>query len=103
MSDIFNADEPHVQSQVVAPALTTPSDANTPASNTDPRHWAYTAEGGSIIVFSYDGPRNPHVDGTVIRLRISHLPRSDLTPSTSDGKPGQDADDPTVGFQEHVI
>ena len=103
MSDIFDPHEPHVQSHAVVPALATPSVANTPVSGTDSHHWAYIAEGGSSTVFSYDGPRNYHVDGTVFRLRKSHLPRSDSTPSTSDGKPGQGADDPTVDFQEHLI
>ena len=97
MSEILNPDESHTQSQGVAP-----SDANTLVSDTDPRHWTYIAEGGSTIVFSYDGPRNHHVDGTVIRLRKSLLPRSDSAPSTP-GVESQDVDDPTVDFQEHVV
>ncbi|KAF9644104.1 hypothetical protein BDM02DRAFT_3157274 [Thelephora ganbajun] len=83
--------------------LTSPPDANIPISETDPRNWRYIAEGGSTIVFSYDGPRNFYIDGTVVRLRKSPLLPSDLTPPTSTGKAGQDADDPTVDFQEHVI
>lgn len=103
MSEILDPNQSHVQSQGIAPVPTTSSDANTPVFDTDPRHWTYIAEGGSTIVFSYDGPRNHHVDGTVIRLRKYLLPRSDSAPSTSDGKTSQDTDDPTVDFQEHVV
>lgn len=83
------------------PQTTTTSDASAPVSKTDPRDWTYIAEGGSTIVFSYDGPRNLHFDGTVIRLRKS--PLSDSTLPTSDENTGQDVEDPTVDFQEHVI
>ena len=85
------------QPQPTTPIPASPPDANTPISDTNPSHWTYIAEGGSTIVFSYDGPRNHHVDGTVIRLRKS------LLNSASDSISGQDADDPTVDFQEHVI
>lgn len=84
---------------VTLPAPTHSSDASTPISKTDPRDWTYIAEGGSTIVFSYDGPRNLHFDGTVIRLRKSLISPSDLIPPTSDEP---DADDPTVDFQEYV-
>jgi len=84
---------------VTLPAPTPSSDTSTPISKTDPRDWTYIAEGGSTIVFSYDGPRNLHFDGTVIRLRKSLLSPSDLIPSTSNEP---DADDPTVDFQEYV-
>ena len=89
------------------PALSSPPDAKAPISLTDPRDWTYIAEGGSTIVFSYDGPRNLHFDGTVVRLRKSPLdPCSDSTPPAPKKKAGQgahDADDPTVDFQEHVV
>lgn len=90
------------QPQTVAPPVPISSpDANTPTSKTDPRDWTYIAEGGSTIVFSYDGPRNLHFDGTVIRLRKSPLPSpSNPTPPISNEP---DADDPTVDFQEYVI
>ena len=104
LSDV-KPDESHGWPQTVAPlpsALLT--DVNTPISETDPRHWTYIAEGGSTIVFSYDGPRNLHFDGTVVRLRKSVLrSSSDPTPPISNEKAGQDADDPTVDFQEYVV
>jgi inositol-pentakisphosphate 2-kinase len=85
-----------------------PPDASAPISQTDPRDWTYIAEGGSTIVFSYDGPRNLHFDGTVVRLRKSLLidRHSSSTPpvlNEQSGQDVQDADDPTVDFQEHVI
>ena len=90
------------QQQAVAPPIS--SDASTPISMTDPRDWTYIAEGGSTIVFSYDGPRNLHFDGTVIRLRKSPLRSpSDTAPPTSNDTATQDAEDPTVDFQEYVI
>ena len=59
-----------------------------------------TLQGGSTTVFSYDGPRNLHFDGTVIQLRKSLLlSPSDSIPPTSNEP---DADDPTVGFQEYI-
>ena len=93
------------QPQTVAPSALTLSDTNTPASKTDPRNWTYIAEGGSTIVFSYDGPRNLHFDGTVIRLRKSpyRSSSSDSIPSIPEEPATQDADDPTVDFQEYVI
>ena len=93
------------QPQTVAPPVLTSLDANTPTSKTDPRDWTYIAEGGSTIVFSYDGPRNLHFDGTVIRLRKSpyRSSSSDSIPSIPDEPATQDADDPTVDFQEYVI
>ena len=98
-----NTDESRDKPQTVAPpVLTSSSDPSAPISETDPRDWTYIAEGGSTIVFSYDGPRNLHFDGTVIRLRKSLL-RSDSIPPISNEKGGQDTDDPTVDFQEHVI
>ena len=89
------------QPQTVAPpVLISSPDASTPISKTDPRDWTYIAEGGSTIVFSYDGPRNLHFDGTVIRLRKSLLRSpSDSTPPTPNDP---DADDPTVDFQEYI-
>lgn len=93
------------KSQTVVPsALASSSDTSTPLSQTDPRDWTYIAEGGSTIVFSYDGPRNPHFDGAVIRLRKSPLrSSSDPNPPISNESVAQDAEDPTVDFQEHVI
>ena len=86
------------------PQTEAPSDASSPISQTDPRDWTYIAEGGSTIVFSYDGPRNLHFDGTVVRLRKSPLgPPSDSTSPTLNENAGHDAEDPTVDFQEHVI
>ena len=77
--------------------LTRPSDT---VSRTDPRNWEYVAEGGSTIVFSYNGPRSLSFDGMVLRLRKSpHQSRSDQTALV--GK--EDAEDPTVDFQELVI
>ena len=74
-----------------------------PTSGTGPLHLTHIAEGSPTIVFSYDAPRHPRVDGAVIILRKSLPPRSDSTASASDTKTGQDADDPTVDSQEHVI
>lgn len=84
------------------PVPTPPSDAHSPISQTDPRDWTYIAEGGSTIVFSYDGPRNLHFDGTVVRLRKSPLHSHSTLPVSNEGA-GQDVGDPTVDFQEHVI
>jgi hypothetical protein len=96
-------DELRDQPQTVAPALIS-SDISAPISETNPRDWTYIAEGGSTIVFSYDGPRNLHFDGTVIRLRKSPvLPPSSLSPPDPDEKTSEGAEDPTVDFQEHVI
>lgn len=84
------------------PVLTRPSDT---VSQTDPRNWEYVAEGGSTIVFSYNGPRSSPFDGMVLRLRKSpRRSRADLT--ASNGKEDanvEDTEDPTVDFQEHVI
>jgi len=98
-------DESRDKSQtVVSPALASSSESSTPISQTDPRDWTYIAEGGSTIVFSYDGPRNLHFNGTVIRLRKSPLPSGhDPIPPISNEPAAQDADDPTVDFQEYVI
>ena len=103
MSSNLEHQEQHGQSQTVAPIPAASSNSSTPISETDPRDWTYIAEGGSTIVFSFGGPRNLHFDGTVIRLRKSPLHSSDLPAPTSDEKTSQDADDPTVDFQEHVI
>lgn len=89
--------EPDDRLKTVAPAPIS-SDASAPISETDPHDWTYIAEGGSTIVFSYDGPRNLHFDGTVVRLR-----KSPLSPPVSGENTSQDGDDPTVDFQEHVI
>jgi len=82
--------------------LTRPSDD---ISQTDPYDWKYVAEGGSTIVFSYDGPRSLRFDGMVLRLRKS--PRRsgcDLKASKEEEDLNvQVADDPTVDFQERVI
>ena len=92
------------QQAVAPPVLGTSSDITTPISGTDPRDWTYIAEGGSTIVFSYDGPRNLHFTGTVIRLRKAPLRvPSDPTPLASNDAATQDAEDPTVDFQEYVI
>ena len=100
MSKNLQLGEIHGQPQTVAPIPTSSSDASAPISETDPRDWTYIAEGGSTVVFSYDGPRNLHFDGTVVRLRKSPvLP----TLPVPDDKTSQDAEDPTVDFQEHVI
>ena len=100
MSQDLQPDELHDQPQTVV----IPSNSSDPISETDPRDWTYIAEGGSTIVFSYDGPRNLHFDGTVIRLRkTSVLSPSDSSSPISDVRTGQDAEDPTVDFQEHVI
>ena len=104
MSENLQFDESHDQPQTIAPAPISPDTLSTPISDTDPRDWTYIAEGGSTIVFSYNGPRNPHFDGTVVRLRKSPvLSSSDSSPPVSDEKTSQDADDPTVDFQKHVI
>jgi hypothetical protein len=97
--------DPPNQQQAVAPlVLGTPPDATTPISRTDPRDWTYIAEGGSTIVFSYDGPRNLHFNGTVIRLRKSPLRSpSDPAPPTFAEVATQDAEDPTIDFQEYVV
>ena len=100
--------ESHNQSSMaVLPVLSPPPDANAPISLTDPHDWTYIAEGGSTIVFSYDGPRNLHFDGTVIRLRKSPLDLGSSSnppaPNEEAGRGAHDVDDPTVDFQEHVI
>ena len=103
MSKNTQSDELRDETQTTALTPTSP-DPSTPLSETDPRHWTYIAEGGSTIVFSYDGPRNLHFDGTVVRLRKSLvLPPSNVSPPVSGEKTSQDAEDPTVDFQEHVI
>jgi len=82
--------------------LTRPSDTT---SGTNPHDWEYVAEGGSTIVFSYNGPRSLSFDGMVLRLRKApHSSHSALTART--GKEGltlEDSEDPAVDFQEHVI
>lgn len=100
--------EPRPQDQppaTVPLVSTSPPDVNAPISQTDPRDWTYIAEGGATIVFSYDGPRNLHFDGTVIRLRKSPSGSDSTPPVSSEGtrQEVQDADDPAVDFQEYVI
>lgn len=68
-----------------------------PLAETPPEHWTYIAEGGSTIVFSYSGPRNLHFDGTVIRLRKCPVSQQEGAQVV------EEADDPTVDFQENVI
>ena len=84
------------------PKLTRPSDA---ISRTDPHNWEYVAEGGSTIVFSYNGPRNLFFDGMVLRLRKApHRSHSDQTaPTRKEDSDLEDTKDPTVDFQEQVI
>ena len=84
------------------PELTRLSDT---ISGTDPHDWEYVAEGGSTIVFSYNGPRSLSFDGMVLRLRKAPR-RSHFDPMTSTGKEDpnlEDTEDPVVDFQEHVI
>jgi len=84
------------------PELTCPSGT---ISETDPRDWEYVAEGGSTIVFSYNGPRSLSFDGMVLRLRKTpRRSHSDLTaPTGKEGSNLEDTEDPAVDFQEHVI
>lgn len=80
--------------------LTEPSDA---ISRTDSHDWKYVAEGGSTVVFSYDGPRSPRFDGMVLRLRKSpRRSRSDVKAFDEEEDLNRE-DDPAVDFQEHVI
>jgi len=85
------------------PEPTRPSDA---ISETSPHDWEYVAEGGSTIVFSYNGPRNLSFDGMVLRLRKAPRRRShsDLTaPAGKQDVNLEGTEDPAVDFQEHVI
>lgn len=64
---------------------------------TDPkRDWSYLSEGSSTIVFSYVGPSHPTYNRKVLRLR-----KSSRQSSQPNGLP-DDADDPTIAFQEIV-
>ena len=71
---------------------------------TDPkRDWSYLSEGGATIVFSYVGPSHPAYNGKVLRLRKklrqNSLEHEHLT--LRSGSPDE-ADDPTIAFQEIV-
>jgi len=60
-----------------------------------PEHWNYVSEGGATIVFSYNGPPDPQLDGTVLRLRKS---------SRSVIEQAQDEpDDPMIEFQKQCM
>ena len=60
-----------------------------------PEHWKYVSEGGATIVFSYNGPSDPQLDGTVLRLRKSS--RS-MIEHVQD-----DPDDPMIEFQKECM
>lgn len=60
-----------------------------------PEHWKYVSEGGASIVFSYNGPSDPQLDGTVLRLRKTS--RS-VIEHTQD-----EPDDPMIGFQKQCM
>lgn len=61
-------------------------------AQTRPQDWAYLAEGGSTVVFSYAGPAHPHFTGKILRLR-----------KTSTSRHTGDEGDDTVAFQNTVI
>ncbi|KAF8527042.1 inositol-pentakisphosphate 2-kinase [Gautieria morchelliformis] len=70
---------------------------------TDPtRDWSYLSEGGSTIVFSYVGPSHPTYNGKVLRLR--KLPRNSPqhAHTTPRGDSLEEADDPSIAFQDIV-
>ena len=96
------SEEPKESLTTPPPELTRPPDT---ISRTDPHDWEYVAEGGSTIVFSYNGPRCSSFDGMVLRLRKTpHRSQSDLTaPTGKENMNLEDAEDPAVDFQEQVI
>ncbi|KAF9022532.1 hypothetical protein BDZ89DRAFT_1070588 [Hymenopellis radicata] len=76
-------------------------------SSTLPSHWKYISEGGATIVFSYIGPPNAELDGTVLRLRKSGVQTPVLEKSQSqfglmDGG-GEEPDDASIVFQEQCM
>lgn len=56
--------------------------------------WAYLAEGGSTIVFSYAGPFHPSFTGKVLRLRKT---------SISHDRTIDEQEDPVIAFQNTVV
>ena len=98
----------HLSEEPEKPPAAPPREPTRPSdtiSGTDPHDWEYIAEGGSTIVFSYNGPRNLSFDGMVLRLRKApHRSHSDLTaPTGKEDLTLEDAEDPAVDFQEQVI
>ncbi|KAF8993577.1 inositol-pentakisphosphate 2-kinase [Hymenopellis radicata] len=74
-------------------------------SSTLPSHWKYISEGGATIVFSYIGPPNAELDGTVLRLRKSGVQTPVLEKSQfglMDGG-GEEPDDASIVFQEQCM
>ena len=78
-------------------------------SSSLPSDWRYVSEGGASIVFSYHGPQNLHLDGTVLRLRKSPRPKpsdiNDVSPSSpqTDTSIADADEDPSIAFQDNVI
>ncbi|KZT69771.1 hypothetical protein DAEQUDRAFT_765100 [Daedalea quercina L-15889] len=71
-------------------------------SRTSVGDWKYVAEGGSTIVFSYDGHPYPVLTGKVLRLRKIALKTSDVSAPAA-ALPVGNFDDPTIAFQQTVI
>jgi len=92
-----SSEEPGEPPAVSPPELTRPSDA---ISGTDPHDLEYAAEGGSTIVFSYNGPRDLSFDRMVLRLRKApRRSHSDLT--TPKVLNLEDVEDPMVTDLTH--
>ncbi|PSS36810.1 hypothetical protein PHLCEN_2v1354 [Hermanssonia centrifuga] len=70
------------------------------ATTTSPSDWRYIAEGGSSIVFFYNGPPNPDFDATALRLRKT---ANDVFPVIDESVEEEEPDDPTILFQHQVI
>ena len=66
-------------------------------SQTSPAQWKYISEGGTTIVFSYNGPHHPILTGKALRLRKVPREGERHRPSHSI------SDDITVAFQQNVI
>ncbi|KAF8559733.1 hypothetical protein OG21DRAFT_1430813 [Imleria badia] len=62
-----------------------------------PQDWAYLAEGGSTVVFSYTGPVHPSFTGKILRLRKTSLN------AVSHDTTIDEEDDPVITFQNTVI
>ncbi len=73
-------------------------------SSTLPSHWKYISEGGATIVFSYIGPPNAELDGTVLRLRKSGVQTPVLEKSQFGLDVGdEEPDDASIVFQEQCM
>ncbi|KAG9021105.1 Inositol-pentakisphosphate 2-kinase [Tulasnella sp. JGI-2019a] len=69
-------------------------------TTTSPTDWTYVSEGGANIVLAYKGASDDNFSGSVLRLRAMHI---DADSSTKSNEPEQQADDPSIAFQKHII